>query len=98
MLSAQLKFMSSNALLGKLDATAAEKTTVSVPAFGPGWLDFIDWIFFHLPFTGPAQAVATRERTVSAIEKKIWDDHFVNIAADHRSDGAREELRGSWTA
>ena len=92
--------MSSNALLGRLpvDATVAEKTMISEPVFGPGWLDFIDWMFFHLPFTGPAQAVTTRERTVPTIEKKLWDDHFVNMAADHRSDGAREELRAAWKA
>ena len=98
MLSTQLKFMSSNALLGRLpvDATVAEKTMISEPVFGPGWLDFIDWMFFHLPFTGPSQAVATRERNM--IEKKIWDDHFVNMAADHRSDGAGEELRAAWKA
>ena len=100
MLSTQLKFMSSNALLGRLpvDATVAEKTMISEPVFGPGWLDFIDWMFFHLPFTGPAQAVTTREHTVPTIEKKLWDDHFVNMAADHRSDGAREELRAAWKA
>ena len=77
----------------RIDEVTKDKVEKSIPAFRLGWLDFIDHIFFHLPFTGPAQAVATSERNM--IEKKIWDDHFVNMAADHPSDGACKELRAA---
>ena len=65
-------------------------------SFGPGWLDFIDWIFFHLPFSGPIQAIPVRDQI--QVKKEDWDRHHAKMAADHRADGAREELRVLWKA
>ena len=76
--------------------TATDKTWTVVHAFGPGWLDFIDWIFFHLPFSGPVQVIQVRDREL--VKKEDWDRLHAKMAADHRADGAREELRLSWKA
>ena len=73
-----------------------EKVESSIPAFGLGWLDFIDHIFFHMPFTGPVQANLVR--TNYSIKKEVWDQHHETMSADHRLPGAREELRVSWKA
>ncbi len=71
-----------------------EKVQKSILAFGLGWLDFIDHIFFHLPFTGPVQADGVR--TKNGIKKELWDQHHETVSADHRSPGAREDFRASW--
>ena len=76
--------------------TATDKTWTVVHAFGPGWLDFIDWMFFHLPFSGPVQVIQVRDREL--VKKEDWDRLHAKMAADHRADGAREELRVLWKA
>ena len=53
-------------------------------------------MFFHLPFSGPVQAIQIRDQ--NQVKKDDWDRHHAKMAADHRADGAREELRASWKA
>ena len=82
--------------LGRIDERYKKKVKRSMPAFGLGWLDFIDHIFFHMPFTGPVQANLVR--TNYSIKKAVWDQHHETMSADHRLPGARVELHFSWKA
>ena len=82
--------------VGRIDDRSKEEVKRSMPAFGIGWLDFIDHIFFHLPFTGPHQANVVRCNY--GIKKEDWEEHHATMRADHRAPGAREELRASWKA
>ena len=41
---------------------------------------------------------SSRPRTCEEGPPEDWDSHHAKMAADHRADGAREELRVSWKA
>ncbi len=69
---------------------------IATPAFGTGWLDYIDWMFFHLPLSGPVQASTVMIQ--NAVRSEVIERHHAKMRAEHRADGARDELRRSWKA
>jgi len=64
--------------------------------FGKGLLDTLDDAFWMLPFSGKKQSQIIRQE--NDLTKDDWQRRRDQIMAEHRLDGARDQLKTQWKA
>ena len=64
--------------------------------FGKGLLDTLDDAFWMLPFSSKKQAQIVRQE--NDLTEDDWQRRRDQIMAEHRLDGARDQLRTQWKA
>ena len=64
--------------------------------FGEGLLDTLDDAFWMLPFSSKKQAQIVRQE--NDLTEDDWQRRRDQIMAEHRLDGARDQLRTQWKA
>jgi hypothetical protein len=64
--------------------------------FGKGMLDTLDDAFWMLPFSGTKQSQIIRQK--NDLTDDDWQKRRNQITAEHRLEGARDQLRTQWKA
>ena len=64
--------------------------------FGKGLLDTLDDVFWMLPFSGKKQSQIIRQE--NDLTDDDWQKRRNQITAEHRLEGARDQLRNQWKA
>ena len=64
--------------------------------FGKGMLDTLEDAFWMLPFSSKKQAQILRQE--NDLTDDDWQQRRNQIMAEHRLDGARDQLRTQWKA
>ena len=64
--------------------------------FGKGMLDTLDDVFWMLPFSSKKQSHIVRQE--NGLTDEDWLKRRDQITAEHRLEGAREQLRTQWKA
>jgi hypothetical protein len=64
--------------------------------FGKGVLDTLDDAFWMLPFSGKKQSQIIRQE--NDLTDDDWHKRRNQITAEHRLEGARDQLRTQWKA
>ena len=64
--------------------------------FGKGMLDTLDDVFWMLPFSSKKQSHIIRQE--NGLTDEDWLKRRDQITAEHRLEGAREQLRTQWKA
>ena len=72
-------------------------TLKDVPLIGKGFNNFIDHLFWYLPFSSVKQAHAVLNG-VEEITIGDWDTKRAEIEAEHKLERARQELIDGWKA
>ena len=67
-----------------------------MPVFGKGLLDTLDDVFWMLPFSGKKQSQIIRQE--NDLTDDDWQKRRNLITAEHRLEGARDQLRTQWKA
>jgi hypothetical protein len=80
----------------RIDETSNEEIAVAEPIFGSGWLNYIDGLFFLLPFASASQADTACSDADVHID--VWNRHRSNMRDEHLEDGAPAELKTLWKA
>ena len=65
---------------------------------GKGFLNLVDHVFWHLPFSSVKQAHAVREKANPPVSEEDWAARFEAITDEHKEEGAREQLAAGWKA
>ena len=65
---------------------------------GKGFLNLVDHVFWHLPFSSVKQAHAVREKANPPVSEEDWATRFEAITDEHKEEGAREQLAAGWKA
>ena len=71
-------------------------TPKNVKLIGHGFLSLVDTLFWYLPFASSKQAHGIRERAVPAVTEENWAEMYATIIAEHKEEGAREQLAAGW--
>ena len=64
--------------------------------FGKGMLDTLDDVFWMLPFSSKKQSHIVRQE--NGLTDEDWLKRRDQITAEHRLEGARDQLRTQWKA
>ena len=65
---------------------------------GKGFLNLVDHVFWHLPFSSVKQAQAVREKANPPVSEEGWAARFEAITNEHKEEGALEQLAAGWKA
>ena len=63
---------------------------------GKGFLNLVDQVFWHLPFSSVKQAHAVREKANPPVSEEDWAARFEAITDEHKEEGALEQLAAGW--
>jgi hypothetical protein len=73
------------------------KSAKNIDLVGKGFLQLVDHYLWYLPFASVKQGHAVREKA-GGVTEDDWEQRWKRIVAEHKEDGARQQLIEGWKA